>query len=106
MSMQVLKFRHVHANVTEQCMRKPHVAGKRVGVDALLVTARANRVHLAAVYWALPKHVFEPDHFPEIYEAHFYLEDGNLREFTPTVPTEWNAFSWKITADGDLKYIS
>lgn len=95
------RFRVLHANVMEQCMRKPHAAGKTIGIDALVVNIqRPSKMEVAAVYWAVPH-----EGFPEIHEAHFYLKNELLEEYVPTRTIKWNKYKWKVGPDGELRYI-
>jgi len=94
-------FRVLHANVMEQCMRKPHAAGKTIGIDALVVNIqRPSKIEVAAVYWAVPH-----EGFPEIHEAHFYLQNELLEEYVPKRTIKWDKYKWKVGPDGELKYI-
>lgn len=95
------RFRVLHANVMEQCMRKPHVAGKTIGIDALVLNIqRPSKMEVAAVYWAVPR-----TGFPEIHEAHFYLKNDTLEEYTPTQAIKWKKYKWKVGPDGQVNYI-
>jgi hypothetical protein len=85
----------------ERCMHMPHVAGKRVTLDALLIETKARTYHIAAIYTSSSTHGY-----PDIHETHFVLEsDDSLVEYDPPGLTEWALFDWCVAPNGSVDLI-
>ena len=82
-------------------MHMPHVAGKRVTLDALLIETKAKTYHIAAIYTSS-----STISYPDIHETHFVLEnDDSLVEYDPPGLTEWSLFDWCVAPNGSVDLI-
>jgi len=80
-------------------MHMPHVAGKRVTLDALLIETKSKTYHIAAIYTSATTHGY-----PNIHESHFVLEsDDSLVDIDPPQGlTEWTSFDWSVAPNGSI----
>ena len=93
------RLQQLHAHVMERCMHMPHVSGKRVTLDALLIETKVNTYHIAAIYTSSSTHGY-----PDVHESHFFLSpsDDSLVDYESPGLTEWGTFEWSVRPNGSV----